>query len=365
LPERGPRERSTVPGVTEVVEAIVRSLGIPPERRAEVFRAAQQVCGEELRLARTGFAPASLAELAERAVRLLPSDLGGDRVALGGWNEDAPFPEEPLDEIAGAPSGGPFGDEPDVFGAPGESMTERRVPEPPGAFAETPARGEPSDSEDDDETPEEIEFATIDRSEPRGGKLAVFLLLVAIGGGVWFFAKTRRVSPVPPSDVAAPGSRAAAASPSEAMAPPRAAPLPVVGPPASAVPANAVPPPVPAAPAIPESHGSTMLSPDWSGAPTWMIHFSSFQKKENAERDAARLAKILERPVHVVAVNLGAAPGVWFRVMLGDFGSREEAQTERDALSAKGTPGIGLVYRVEGLPPSGVEPAAASRAPAP
>jgi hypothetical protein len=98
-----------------------------------------------------------------------------------------------------------------------------------------------------------------------------------------------------------------------------------------------------------------MLSPDWTGAPTWMVHFSSFQKKENAERDAARLAKVLGRPFHVVAVNLGAAPGVWFRVMLGDYGTREEAQTERDALSAKGTPGIGLVYRVEGLPRSRVE----------
>jgi hypothetical protein len=106
-----------------------------------------------------------------------------------------------------------------------------------------------------------------------------------------------------------------------------------------------------------------MVSLDWHGAPVWMIHFSSYQRKENAERDAARLAKILPGPLHVVGVNLGPH-GPWYRVMLGEYGSREEAQSARDALSAKGTPGLGFVYRVEGLPPSRVEPAAASRAPA-
>ncbi len=373
MPEHGPRERPRVPGVTEVVEAVVRSLGIPPERRAEVFRAAQQVCAEELRLTRTGFSAAALSELAERAVRLLPSDLGGERIGLGGWNEDAPFPEEPIEErLAANPDGESFGDESDVFGAVGRPMVERPAPEPFAFVSETAAEGEAPDPEEEDDIPEEIEFDTVDRPRPRGGKLAVFLLVVAIGGGVWFFAKTRRVSPVSPFDAAASADRSAATAAPGPIAPPTGAPLHVVGPPSAPAVAS-VAPSAPPPPAIPESHGSTMLSPDWTGAPVWMIHFSSFQKKENAERDAARLAKVLGRPLHVVAVNLGAKPGLWFRVMLGEYGTREEALAERDALAVKGTPGIGLVYGVEGLPrskveglvPSRGEAAPAPRAPAP
>jgi hypothetical protein len=232
-------------------------------------------------------------------------------------------------------------------------MIERRVPEPLLALSDAPAREESShDSEDEDETPEEIEFDMVDRSEPRGGKLAVFLLVVAIGGGVWFFAKTRRVPPVPPSDTAAPGAPASATGPSGTTAPSGAV-LSVPSPaPAEASAAPSVPPP----PAIPESRGSTMLSPDWNGAPAWVIHFSSFQRRENAERDAARLAKALGRPLRVVSVNLGK-PGLWYRVMLGEYGSREEALAAREALVGKGVSGVGLVYRVEAAATSSSAPA--------
>jgi cell division protein FtsN len=362
--------------VTEVVEAVARSLGIPPERRADVFRAAQQVCAEELRLARTGFTPAPLSELAERAVRLLPSDLGGDRIALGGWTEDAPFPEEPLDEAAaGGPSGEPFPDEADVFAAAGEPMVERRLAEPSAVVSEAAAREGPVAARADDEeeeAPEEIEFEIVDRREPRGGKLAVFLLVVAIAGGIWFFAKTRRVPPASPSAAepdAAGSTEAPAGAPASAID--RSVPA-ATTPSMAAVPTNAAPA-APPPPAIPESHGSTMLSPDWPGAPVWMIHFSSYQRKENAERDAARLAKIVGGPLHVIGVNLGATQGLWFRVMMGEYRTREEARAARDALAAKGTPGLGFVYRVEGLAPSKVEglppasraePPDATRAPA-
>jgi hypothetical protein len=80
-----------------------------------------------------------------------------------------------------------------------------------------------------------------------------------------------------------------------------------------------------------------------------MIHFSSYQKKENADRDAVRLEKVLGRPLRVIGVNLGAS-GYWYRVMLGEFPSRQEADAAREELVAKGTPGIGLVYRVSAFP---------------
>ena len=107
--------------------------------------------------------------------------------------------------------------------------------------------------------------------------------------------------------------------------------------------------PVPAAvPSIPESKGSSMVSEDWDGrTPVFMIHFSSYQKRENAERDQARLAKLVGRPFHIISVNLGRE-GPWFRVMLGDFPSREEALTFRQQLADRNTAGMGLVYRVSG-----------------
>ncbi len=91
-----------------------------------------------------------------------------------------------------------------------------------------------------------------------------------------------------------------------------------------------------------------MISPDWTGqAPAFMIHFSSYQKRENAERDRARLSKELGRPFRIIEVNLGRE-GSWFRVMLGEFASRDEALAFRQQLADKGTPGMGLVYKVSG-----------------
>jgi len=366
----GARERRRVPPVTEVVDAVAGALGIPPEHRAELFRAAQQVCAEELRLTRTGFAPASLDELADRAARLLPSTLGGERVPLRGWSEEAPFPEEPFDEIEPVSlPGDPFGGEPvEPAGAPDRGFVySARAPAEipgeagPGSDPGEPRRAEESAAPEEGESPEEIEFATVGEPGPpaRGGKLVTFLLLVAIAGGVWFFARTKR-APTPP------------ASPeSGALAPPAVFPPPAdtstaaaeapgsSAPSGSSTPAPAVPPASaqagapgtgssgePATSPIPESRGSSMISPDWSGrSPAWMIHFSSYQRKENADRDAARLAKVVGRPLRVIEINLGK-PGAWYRVMLGDYASRDEAQAARDALAAKGVAGVGLVYRV-------------------
>ncbi|HET7451191.1 MAG TPA: SPOR domain-containing protein, partial [Thermoanaerobaculia bacterium] len=218
--------------------------------------------------------------------------------------------------------------------------------------------------EDEQDGPE-IEFATVDRPGPpaRGGRLVTVLVLAAIAGGVWFFARTKKApTPSPgPADTAESAAPAPAAPGPGSIEQPAAASAPAPRSPT----ASPAPPAAPAPPAIPESRGSSIVTPDWTGrSPVWMIHFSSYQRKENADRDAARLAKLLGRPLRVVEVNLGAQ-GVWYRVMLGEYPSRESAQSERDALAGKGTPGIGFVYRVEGLPPSRVESVSPPRADAP
>lgn len=383
--DAGARGRPRIPSVSDLVAVVARDTNTAPERRPEIFRAAQQVCAEELRMVRTGFAPASLPELAARVVRLLPPDLGGNRYPGWSWDEEPPFPEEPLEE---APSprfdpGDPFGGEDawraaaaaageaggnvagqasgdaagDAAGDAGEASGDAPefstypdavAPEP----AETeagPGAGEASMDSAEEAEPE-VEFAVVeDRPPASGGKLAAFLLVVAIAGGVWFFARGKKVtegrggaSAVPET---LPATTTASGSEVEAPVPPPGAPG--RGPATSASGAAPNPaPPTPPRPAIPESRGASMITPDWAGrAPAYMIHFSSFQKKENADRDAARLAKVLGRPLHVVSVSLGAQ-GIWYRVMLGDFGSREEADAARAELAAKGTEGLGYVYRV-------------------
>jgi len=207
------------------------------------------------------------------------------------------------------------------------------------------------------EPPEDpITFAIRDRTPAppsRGGKLSVFLLILAIGGGIYFFAQSKQITPqaAPEPGPASPGT---VTSPfegtSSSVLPARPAPdRSPLEPSAEPSPPRGVPP-APAsavvASAIPESHGPSMVSSDWAGrAAAYMIHFSSFRKRENAERDAARLAQRVGRPFHVIAVNLGR-DGMWFRVMLGDFSSREEAQAHREELAMKGMTDMGSIYRV-------------------
>lgn len=350
--EAGTRLGTRIPTVGDLVETVGRSRTIPPERRSELFHAARQVCAEELRMVRTGFAPASLEELVARVVRLLPSELGGERYPGWSWDQDAPFPDEPLDDSVPA-----FSPD-DPFGGPFEAVPAAARPESSAGPAAGP--GAPADvgeereeGEGEDEELDEISFAVRDETPapPRGGRLAAFLLVVAIAGGVYFFAQTRRPSPrpsIPPSPEAA-----VETSPFSGSAPRPAEPKPSLAAPAAAAPGQATAattaPPSPVA-AVPESRGATMISSDWNGHPAaFMVHFSSYQKKENADRDAARLTKVEGRPMHVIGVNLGPA-GHWYRVMLGEFPSREDADACRAELAAKGTPGMGLVYRVSAAP---------------
>lgn len=89
----------------------------------------------------------------------------------------------------------------------------------------------------------------------------------------------------------------------------------------------------------------TLVTPDWTGAPVHVVHFSSFQEKPRAEKHAAVLAKQLGIPIRAVQVDLGDK-GIWYRTVAGEFATAEEALAFRNQLLEKGTPGVGLVYRM-------------------
>ncbi len=89
----------------------------------------------------------------------------------------------------------------------------------------------------------------------------------------------------------------------------------------------------------------TLVTLDWMGAPIHVVHFSSFQEKARAEKHAAVLAKELGIPARAVQVDLGDK-GLWYRAVVGEFATAEEALALRSQLLEKGTPGVGLVYRM-------------------
>jgi len=359
-------DEGDLPSVAELVDAVAQSAGIPFERRGDLFPAVQRVHAEERRMIQTGFEPSSLDELVARSIPLLPPDLGGGRFAGRGWGEEAPFEDEPLPPLPSLP--GP--DDPFVaeeFDRRAAALV-RRDPEPgnetlresePAEDARNAAESETEDpeaEEPEDDLEPTRDFAREHASPRREGRLVTFLLLVAIAGGVWFFARSRRLPPTPASPAADSGNGSAeppAPSPSPGPAggetsvaspratAPEAAPQPAPVLPGKA-PETALLPP---SPTLPESTGSSILTSNWTGSPVYMIHFSSYQKKENADRDVARLSKLLGRPLRAVAVNIGRG-AIWYRVMLGEFSSREEADAARGELAARGAPGMGLVYRV-------------------
>ena len=96
-----------------------------------------------------------------------------------------------------------------------------------------------------------------------------------------------------------------------------------------------------------QTRAGSLVSPDWTGAPVFVVHFSSFQEKARTEKHAAVLAKVLGVPVRAVAVDLGEK-GTWYRSVAGEFATADEALAYRNQLLEKGTSGVGLVYRMTG-----------------
>lgn len=153
------------------------------------------------------------------------------------------------------------------------------------------------------------------------------------------------VAPPPPLRILAP-SVSAPPAPSAAAAP-RTKPTPPAPPPPPVASAAAAPAPRATAPARP-ARVADCVSPDWKGKePVFIVHFSSYQDRATAEKDAVRVGKALGKPTRAVSVDLGAR-GTWYRVVAGDFATWDEAAAWRAELAAKGTPNLGLLYRLTG-----------------
>lgn len=96
------------------------------------------------------------------------------------------------------------------------------------------------------------------------------------------------------------------------------------------------------------AQAAVMVSADWANRPpVYAIHFSSYQDRSRAERDAADIGAAHGRPAAVAAVDLGAR-GLWYRVVLTGFASYEEARAYHTRLRAQGAPGVGGVYYLVG-----------------
>jgi hypothetical protein len=162
-------------------------------------------------------------------------------------------------------------------------------------------------------------------------------------------------TPASPAEPPEPEIVTLAATPAPAPLPTAYVPRPIVAaPPAVAaappapVPVAAAPKPSPAQAAAADTGRIPVLKTrDWAGkAPVYAIHFSSFQKRENSARDAATLSKRLKLPARPVEVELGAK-GTWYRTMLGEFATAEDARRAASALPEDLARAAGFVYRVQ------------------
>jgi hypothetical protein len=176
----------------------------------------------------------------------------------------------------------------------------------------------------------------------------VLRILSPAAGVVRIEAPTKIEVPAAPVLPAEPVPTAVAA-PAPTPVPTRP-PVPTAPPPKTSPPKPAVVKPAAAKPAAPPKSGpvAVFTTPDWAGRPAvYILHFSSHQDRATAASEAARLGAAFGRPAHAVAVDLGAK-GVWYRVVVGEFRSADEARAFRAALAAKNTPGMGFVYEMKG-----------------
>ncbi|MGD1148821.1 MAG: SPOR domain-containing protein [Thermoanaerobaculaceae bacterium] len=131
-------------------------------------------------------------------------------------------------------------------------------------------------------------------------------------------------------------------------------PAPAALPTATPVPEPTQRPPEPTAPSRPATAArpavvegvETMRSPDWTGhPPTFVVHFASYHSRENATADAARLGRETGRSAHALQVDLGEK-GTWYRVVVGDFATAEEARAFHAEIAARKPGEVGGVYRL-------------------
>jgi hypothetical protein len=312
--------------VSEVLDRLLDEFGGESARRSVLFQAALQVCADESRRVKQGQPPAPLEVLVQRARAVL----------------DAPQGQTPPERAgAAAPPAAPV----ELPPIPQEELLHP-MPEPPEPVGMAPELF--------------VDEGMYEEVVPQRRRLPIpivlgVLLLLAVAAGT-YFAYSRYESqsrqPTPPR-IAESFPPPQSAQPRQAeAAKPTAIPLPP-----TPVPTVALPEPVePRAPVKSERLARSaaparwegvqvMVSPDWVGrAPVYVVHFSSYREREKARRDAARIGQRYGRPTHVAQVEL--ASGIWYRVVVGDFASAEQARAFHAELAARNTPDLGGVYRL-------------------
>ncbi|MBL8112906.1 MAG: hypothetical protein JNK60_08485, partial [Acidobacteria bacterium] len=162
-------------------------------------------------------------------------------------------------------------------------------------------------------------------------------------------------SPAAPPPTAVPTAAPPAPTATSLPTPKAATPTPsapaVAAPPPTAQSAP-VPVPVSTRPLQPAPSGKaraqTMVSKDWAGKePVFVIHFVSGKDRKIVEKEALAIGKRLGLVASTIEVDLGEK-GIWFRAVVGEFGTVDEALAKHAELKAAETKGMGLVYRLAG-----------------
>jgi hypothetical protein len=76
-----------------------------------------------------------------------------------------------------------------------------------------------------------------------------------------------------------------------------------------------------------------------------VVHFASYRSRLNATADAARLGRETGRPARALLIDLGEK-GTWYRVVVGDFATADEARAFRAEVAVRKTSDVGAVYRL-------------------
>jgi hypothetical protein len=330
--------------VSEVLDRLLDEFGGESASRSVLFQAALQICADESRRVKQGQSPAPLEVLVERARTQLKAP-----------------PGQPLSDMAAtaAPAAPPGRAE-----FPSMPLEEPTAPLPE---EEPPAAAAPEFNVDES-VGEEV--GRRPRRFPAPLLLGVLALLGLAAGTFFVYShyETGRSETTPPriAESYPPPTRAPVETPRPAVeeaqvpakAPTSARPAPrSTPPPPTPVPNLALPEPVepraPGAPARvvrssarPRWEGvEIMTSPDWAGrAPIYVIHFSSYRDREKAQRDAVQVGRRFGRPAYAARITLPT--GVWYRVVLGDFATANQARAFHEDLAVRRTPDLGAVYRI-------------------